>query len=65
MLDVFRQWVFLSDVRLASQQQKAEQDRASREDAQARELNALKRELRAVVMTSVANDIQRREAEPL
>ena len=65
MLEAFRQWVFQSDVRLALQQQKAEQDRASREDAQARELNALKRELRAVVMTSVANDIQRREAEPL
>ena len=63
MLDVFRRWLFLSDVRVALQQQKAEQDRAVREDAQARELNALRRELRAVVTAAVASDMQRMEAQ--
>jgi hypothetical protein len=63
MLDIFRRWLFLSDVRVALQQQRAEQDRAVREDAQVRELNALRRELRAVVTAAVASDMQRMEAE--
>ena len=65
MLHVFRRWLFLSDVRLAAQQQKADQERKLREDAQTRELSALRRELRAVVTASVASDMHRAETEAL
>jgi hypothetical protein len=61
LLDFFRRWVFVADVKIASQQRHAEAERAAREQAQVEELAALRRELRAVVTASVAIDIERDE----
>jgi hypothetical protein len=57
MLSAWRSLVFVSDVRIASAQRKAERERSAREEAQARELASLRRELRAVVSSTVAMDL--------